>query len=326
MRQEKTDKSWIRSFAVFVILLAVLGFVYLQRYAIHDWWRLRGYTPSAEIVALADDTTMNDGARRVFYVYHPSIEPRENFNEHCGDDELTIVLGCYSSVGGIHIFDVNDDRLHGIMQVTAAHELLHAVYERLSDGERAKIDALTRKVYENITDQRIRETVQAYHERDPSVVPNELHSILGTEVEDLPNELEAHYARYFDDRAQIVGFSKSYESAFSSRKEEAKVYETQLRSLKEKIDSEKRYLEGEYSRLSNESSAISALTASPDADESINTRIAAYNARVREYNSQARAVSGWVDEYNALYDKYKQVVLEQQDLFKSIDSRPQAID
>lgn len=326
MRQEKADKSWIKSFIVFMLLAAVLAFMYFQRYALHDWWQLRGYNPSAEIVALADDTTMNDGARRVFYVYHPSIEPRENFNEHCGDDELTIVLGCYSSVGGIHIFDIDDERLYGIMQVTAAHEFLHAAYERLSDSERKKVDALTQKVYKNLTDQRILDTIQAYRDRDASVVPNELHSILGTELEDLPDELEAHYARYFNDRSKIVAFSKSYESAFSSRKAEAKSYEAQLQSLKERIDSEKQYLENEYTRLGNEANTITSLTSSSSTAGSVNERIAAYNVRVREYNNRAKAVSSQVDEYNGLYDEYKQVVLEQQDLFKSIDSRPQAID
>lgn len=325
--QQKSKGSFLYFLISFGLLFAVVGLVFFNRYAIHDWWRLRDYTPSTEIEALAKDTTMNDGAKRVFYAYHPSVEPRENFNLHCGDNELTIVLGCYSSVGGIHIFDIDDERLHGVMQVTAAHEFLHAAYERLSSSERQNIDRLTDQVYRNLSDQRVLDTIKAYYDRDPSVVPNELHSIIGTEVADLPDELEKYYARYFDDRSRIVEFSKSYESAFTSRKEEAKRYETRLSVLKREIENEKQALSMEYARLNNESTTISSLSDSVDADsvDTFNERVGTYNAAIREYNIRAKAVSQSVDEYNTLYEKYKQVVLEQQDLFNSIDSRPKAI-
>lgn len=328
MQHEKSKNSLVYLLLTLIIVVAVGALIFFQRYAIHDWWRLRSYAPSAEIVALANDTTMDDDARRVFYAYHPSIEPREDFNMHCGDGELTIVLGCYSSVGGIHIFEVDDERLDGIMQVTAAHEFLHAAYERLSSSERQRIDQLTKEVHKNLTDERILETIQAYNDRDSSVVPNELHSILGTEVADLPDELEEYYGRYFDDRSRIVQFSQSYESAFTSRKEEAKQHEARLATLRQDIDDEKQALSAEYARLNNESSAISSLNSNIEVGEveTLNQRIDAYNMAIREYNTRAKAVSSLVDEYNALYEQYKRVVLEQQDLFNSIDSRPKAID
>lgn len=324
MSNTEHSKGWFKPLLLFVVLLLAVFVLYTQKYAIHDWWRLRSYTPSNEIIALADDTTMNNKTRNVFYAYHPSIEPREDFNAHCRDGELTIVLGCYSSVLGIHIFDVEDERLDGIMQVTAAHELLHATYERLTNSERKRIDSLTKQVYDNLDDQRITDTVNAYRERDPSVVQNELHSILATEVMDLPDELEEYYSRYFNDRSRIVEYSRNYESAFSTRKEEAARYESTLLGLKKRIEDEKADLEQEYIELQNESNGISAAMATGNS-ELINFRINSYNQRVQNYNSRASNVSEWVDEYNSTLEKYNSVVLEQKELLKSMDSRPDAI-
>lgn len=324
MQNNENSKSLIKPFITFVLLILVAFVLYSQKYTIHDWWQLRSYTPNNDIVSLADDTTMNDKTKRVFYAYKPSIEHRDDFNLHCRDGELTIVLGCYSPVKGIHIFDVDDERLSGVMQVTAAHELLHATYERLSSSERKKIDRLTSDVYNNLTDQRIIDTVNAYRERDPSVVQNELHSIIATEVEVLPAELENYYSKYFEDRSKVVTYSKKYESAFSSRKDEAKKYELQLQELKRRIEDEKQALEQEYSDLQAKSSDISNAMARGDRNE-IDQEISNYNSRVSNYNNRASAVSEWVDEYNVILVKYKQVVLEQQDLIKSIDSRPEAI-
>ena len=176
---------------VLTAMIAALPFVGIwQRQAIFDWWRLRDYTPSNRIVELAANTTMTEDGKHLFYVYHATLQTADEFNQSCDFSEQSIILGCYVSGRGIYIYDVKDERLNGIHEVTAAHEMLHAAYERLSSKERQKIDALTQKAYEQSANERIRGTVDAYKKRDPSIVPNELHSILGTEVRDLPAELE----------------------------------------------------------------------------------------------------------------------------------------
>lgn len=318
-----------RTKTILTLLLVVLvwgfvAFLFFQRQAIYDWWRLRDYTAPSDVVALADQTTMKDSARRVFYVYHPAIEPRETFNQHCRDGEFTIVLGCYAQGRGIYIFRVDDPRLDGIEEVTAAHEFLHAAYDRLSKDERKKVDTMTAEAYANIASQRIKDTVEEYRKHDASVVPNELHSILGTEVEDLPAELEKYYARYFTNRKQIVKFSKAYESAFTDRKNQAKVYENRLNALKDQIESANKDLEAEHSRLEEEVNNLQASRNGADPD-SFNNRIDAYNADVNAYNRRVSQVQDMVDTYNQLYEKYKELIVEQQDLFKAIDSRPQQI-
>lgn len=318
-----------RSKTLLTLLLAVLvwgfvAFLFFQRQAVYDWWRLRGYTPSSEVSALADQATMNDAARRVFYVYHPAIEPRESFNEHCRDGEFTIVLGCYAQGRGIYIFRVDDPRLDGIEEVTAAHEFLHAAYDRLSKSERKQVDAWTAQAYASLDNERIKETIDEYRAHDASVVPNELHSILGTEVVDLPKELEQYYARYFYNRKQIVAFSEAYEAAFTSRKNQAKIYENRLATLKSQIEAANTELKAERTRLEAEADNLQNSRDSMNPNE-FNNLVKMHTADVDAYNRQVSQVSNMVDRYNEQYKQYKQLVLEQQDLYKAINSSPEQI-
>ncbi len=323
MQQSSSRRGTILALLSVVLVWAAVVFIWVERQAIYDWWRLRGYQPPAEIVALADNTTMNERARRVFYVYHPQLEPRETFNEHCRDGEFTIVLGCYSAGRGIYIFRVDDPRLDGIEEVTAAHEFLHAAYDRLSSDERAKVDRLTAQVYENLNNERLRETLAEYEKHDSLVLPNELHSIIGTEVRDLPAELEQYYAKYFENRKQIVAFSEAYEAAFAERKYLAKQYEEQLTVLKRQIEAENEVLAAEQVRLEREMDELEGERNGVVDPDAFNARVNAYNLAINDYNRRVKQVSEMVDRYNSLYEKYKAVVLEHQDLFKAIDSRPQ---
>ena len=169
---------------------------------------------------------MNSSSRRLFYVYHPELDDREAFRSHCGHEQ-TIVLGCFVEPEGIYIYDVTDQRLAGIEEVTAAHEMLHAAYSRLSTKERQRIDKLTASTFAALTDERIKQTIENYRSRDPGVVPNELHSILGTGVSELPKELETYYKRYFTDRSAVVTLSRTYEANFTDRQKQVEAYDAQ---------------------------------------------------------------------------------------------------
>ena len=117
-------------FTLSILAAAVLA--WSQRQAIYDWYQLRGYQPSNAVVKLATDTTMDDYARKVFYVNHPDIENKSEFSKNCPQAEQTIVLGCYVGNQGIYILNVKESQLNGVEQVTAAHELLDAMYGRLN--------------------------------------------------------------------------------------------------------------------------------------------------------------------------------------------------
>lgn len=299
----------------FLFLLAVLvggAIAWTQRWALYDWRRLQSYTPSAAISELASATTMNDDSRRMFYAQHPQLDDRSTFRAHCNEfGEITIVLGCFVPRTGIYIFDVNDPRLAGVKEVTAAHELLHAAYERLSSSERQRVDQLTQQAYDNLKDDRVRATVAGYQKRDSSVVPNELHSIIGTEVRDLSPELEEYYRRYFNDRKKVVAFAMEYEGAITELRDKAEAIRLELEGLKQEIEQQQDTLTSDREQLQRDRN-----------NANTQAEVDAFNRRVNAYNTNIRELNTMINQYNALVDEYQSVAVEAQEIYKALDSRP----
>lgn len=315
---EMTAKD-VRSLVVTSLFIVGSAAGVWKRQAILDWWRLRGYDPPTRIIELADNTTMNSSSRRLFYVYHPVLEGKETFSGHCNIAEETIVMGCYVSNRGIYLFDVQDPRLAGIHEVTAAHELLHAAYDRLSKTERERIDKQLTDFFQTVTDERLIDTVESYRKRDPSIVPNELHSILGTEVRELPADLEAHYKRYFDDRRKIVGYSESYEQVFTEIKNQLKAYQAEMDELKPKIDANRTRLNNMNEEIRSDRTRLDAMMASGDT-AGYNAAVPGFNAKVRAYNNLVIATKALIDRYNKIVQDYNQLAARQHELIKSLDS------
>lgn len=320
----KPKRSYVSGLLSLAFLAAGI-LALLQRQAIFDWARLRNYQPPAAIAKLATDTTMNDTARNIFYVYHPSLVDRTQFSSHCPNQtEKTIVLGCYNSQTGIYLFDVTDERLAGVEEVTAAHETLHAVYERMNSKEKARMSAVLESAFKTVKDKRLIDTIESYRKAGADV-NNELHSILGTEVRDLPVDLEKHYSKYFNDRKKIVGYSERYEKAFSDRKAQADSYLEQMEAIERQLPPLKREIDRMEAELSRSYNAL-------EQDRNSTRDAAAFNARVAEYNRQVAAYSSRVNTYNQLVERHNQILNlynavanEGNELIKALDSRPTAV-
>lgn len=313
---------------LFVAILVALGLGWLFRQDISDWWRLREYQPPAQVVQLADQATMTDEGRRIFYTTHPEITDEAAFNANCRQGtaaEYSIILGCYVSNGGLYgnmyLFNIDDQRLSGVMQVTAAHEMLHAAYDRLSPSERERIDALLTETYQNMPAGRIKDTIAQYEAADPASVPSELHSILGTELRDLPPELEEYYRQYFTDRLAIVAFSEQYETEFTRRQDQVAAYDVRLAQLKATIDANQARIESLNAGLNRQAQQLESIQ-----DPGIYNQAAnAYNAEVAAYNELVRLTRAQIDEYNALVETRNNLALEVQALTEAIDSRPETL-
>lgn len=311
-------RIWSYLTTVFIILLA--AGVWFKQDALFDTWRLRNYTPPAEVVKLADVTTMTPSARRLFYVYRPALEDKSTFNQHCTNSEQTIVLGCYVDHQGIYLYKITDPRLNGVIEVTAAHEMLHAAYDRLSEKERKRIDALTAQVAASITDERLKSTIESYRSKDPKVVPNELHSILATEVKDLPAELDAYYARYFSNRKAVVALADAYKGAFTERENQVKSIDAQLKSLKSQIDALNGSLESQQASLKASYDDLQRKRGGNDI-EAYNAAVPAYNQAVVAYNANVNKQKQLVTQYNALVEQRNELATEENELIKALDSR-----
>ncbi|MDB5164060.1 MAG: hypothetical protein JWS12_678 [Candidatus Saccharibacteria bacterium] len=303
-----------------MLFLAVLAGFLWQRQNIFDWWRLRNYQAPARVASLAADTTMSGYGQKLFYVNHPDIESNKTiFNQHCSVSEQTIVLGCFVSGQGIYLYDVTDSRLSGVEQVTAAHEMLHAAYDRFSRSDKDKLNAELLAVYNSSTDERLKSVIEQYRKRDSSVVPNELHSILGTEVRTLTPELETHYKQFFSDRAKIVGYAEQYQAVFTERKNQILKYDQQLTALKNQIDGLESQLTSTEQSLSADRKRLDSLLASGQYD-SYNSGVASFNDKVKQYNSGVARDKQLVAQYNSVVSARNAIALEEQELVKAIDS------
>jgi len=309
---------------VMTVGVIVIGFAAINnQQEISDWWYLRSYEPSAEIAALAESAGLSSEGEKYFFVSDPELNDKQAFNENCPFGEKTIVLGCYDG-RKIYILDIDDPDLEGVETVTAAHEMLHAVYARLSNEERTKVDRMVNRQFEQVTNQRILDLVAEYDTNDRALINNELHSILPTELADLSSELEEYYDKYFDDRQKVVNAAKRYEAVFVA--------------LDDKIDSLKVLQEGYKSQISSIEARLEVLSAQIEAGraelerlsgnnqiEAYNNRVPVFNEAVREYNSLIGELRNAVDEHNALVSEINNTAIRHNELVNTIDSKYQEL-
>jgi hypothetical protein len=141
MDQTPRSRS-IGKLLVLIGLVFLFAWLYIARQDIFDWARLRSYTPSAQIASVNSSIGLTPLGQKLLYVNQPEVYTnRADFASKCPIDmEKTIILGCYiTGDRGIFLFEPSDSRLAGVVETTAAHELLHAAYERLPSDEKAAL-------------------------------------------------------------------------------------------------------------------------------------------------------------------------------------------
>jgi hypothetical protein len=318
--------KWFRRtwpYLVLVALLIINVSAWSERQNIADWWRLRQYSAPQDIAVLASDTTMTDYAKRMFYINRPSLESKAAFNQHCADESKeTAVLGCFrGNRQGIYLYAVTDSRLEGVRQVTAAHEMLHQAYDRLSTKERNHIDQLLENFYEHdLTDEAVKAKLDSYKKQQGTVLVNEMHSIFGTEVRNLTPELETYYKRYFTDRTKVVGYREAYQGEFTRRQELVSQYDAQLSTFKKQITSNKSTLEQEMNFLNSKEKQINQDISNQD-QATYEADVRQYNTTVSEYNALLTTTRDLITQYNDIVGKRNDIAVQEQQLQQALDSR-----
>lgn len=301
-----------------IVAVVIVGVRFEQDF--REWIKLLQYEAPPQVAKLAVTTTMTDAARRLFYLNEPKIESNKSAQNLCKGTEHTVVLGCYVPNKGIFLQEVSDPRLQGVMEVTAAHEMLHVAYQRMSLLEQTKLNEKLQAALQQLRNPRIEQLVEAYREQDPNVVNNELHSILGTEVRNLSPELEEHYLKYFTDRSKIVAFSEQYEGVFTTVRAKAKQIASQLVTLKSTLENLDTQIKSEKANISSDRSSIeSERSANPDADYS--SRIAIFNNRVQSFQALVARFNEQTNIYNQNLAAYKSLAQEEKSLVESLQNK-----
>lgn len=311
---------------VWLALLGGLAWGVLNHQILIDRWHIQNFTPSERVAELAATTTMNDYGRNLFYASQPELAGKDTFSRFCrggGTGEATIVLGCYA-LQRIYIFDVTDARLDGVEEVTAAHEMLHAAYERMSSYEKRQLDNLLEPQTKQLHDQRIIDLINLYKREEPDQLYNEIHSILGTESRELSPELEVYYQKYFTDRKKVVAFSEQYEAVLSASKKRITVLDGQLAALKTQINAYNDTLGTQQAELTTTYTHLSSLRAEGRLAE-YNAAVPDYNNQVRNYNTLIELTKGLIGKYNTLVAERNQEAAAQNDLYQSLNSNYQTV-
>lgn len=213
----------VRKLLQFLLWVGVITGVLVYWSDVYDFYVINTYTPSVEVKEIMAKAGMSGDGEKIFLASRPSIEGTTNFNEVCDVVEMSsATLGCYSA-GKIYLYDVKNSQIEGVEVVTAVHEMLHAGYERLNYWEKEELNALLKKeIQRQKNNQEFSEHLSLYDENDRSLILNEAHSILATEVKDLSTELEDYYSRYFDDRQKVLDIHTGYVQIFSDLENQSK--------------------------------------------------------------------------------------------------------
>lgn len=272
---------------------------------IQDFFQGNAYQPSAEMARIRNDLQLTDKGKFIFNSAQPKLSESDEFNKYCrSDSPEAAILGCYT-MNNIYVYNITDAELDGIRELTTAHELLHAVWARMSDEEKtALVEPLTRTFEAN--QDFMAEEINNY---DISQKQEELYVRAGTEVANLPADLERHYAEIFKNQDAVVAFYDKYIGVFRTLTAEldslkaeldqintvvtAKTAEYEQRSsqLNAEVTSfnscarttgcfkTEEEFEAKKSVLMGEQAALEALY------EEINSLIASYNSKVEIYNT-----------------------------------------
>lgn len=202
--------------------------------------------------------------------------------------------------------------------MTAAHELLHSVYERLPQNDKDVLNREIQLASNAITDPHFVELVDQYKKSEPAELDNEIHSIIGTEIAVLPKVLEDHYGKYFKNRSKIVEFSKSYQSVFKENSDKIESYDAKLKELKLEIEDIESGLLDLEKELSLKQAELARLRSQ---DTSLyNVQVPVFNAMVSEYNSRVGQAKDLTTQYNQVVERRNEIAILQTDLSQQLDS------
>ncbi|WP_152631204.1 proline-rich domain-containing protein [Agreia bicolorata] len=290
---------------------------------IADRQSVADYTPSDNISSLVERADLNDVGTFIFYTSHPELNTANEFNTACGIRPEQFLLGCYTGET-IHLYDVTEERLDGLREVTAAHEMLHAAFDRLDKKSQDHLGELLEKAYEEHGDDpELADRMDAYAASQPGTRITELHSIVGTEFADLDPELEAYYKRYFNDRSIVVGLHASYMKVFTDLEQQTTDLSNQILALADEIESDTNTFNADQNQLNadidafiakNQAYGYSGDPAGFDADK------AALIARDSELDARRTAINDKTTRLGDLQQQLRDLDADAQALNRSIDS------
>ena len=223
--KNKTNKKF---FSSSIFKYSILAFIIVAIYSytlIADYVTVIGYENSAaaEIKDIANNSGFNVHGKAMFYQADPELVSADTINQKCPQEDQTVAeFGCYiGKEKKMYILEVPDSNYKEIEYTTAAHEVLHIAWSKLSSTEREKTSIALKKIYEDQTNTsyKILHDALAPYGDDPIIIINELHSFMGSEFSDtiIGSDLTNYYKKYFDNRELPVLANNKFNTDIDSK-------------------------------------------------------------------------------------------------------------
>ena len=317
------------SFVFSLLFLAAAIWAVFNRQLIVDQITFWQFQPSSIISQSASDSGMNENGKFFYYASRPELNDRNSFNQNCTTRETqAIVLGCYVD-NRIYLFDVTDDRISGIRTVVAAHEMLHAVYQRLGNTERDQLNKMLEDQLAKTTDKNILDIVKVYDRIEPGERLNELHSLFATETRNLSPELENYYEKYFSDRGKVVEIYQKYSQVFSDLETKAATLQDELKAKKTNIDSLTADYESQQKTLVSDIDSFNERAKTTGGFGTESEFELARETLINRQNSLkniADQINGLIDEYNSGVNALNALGIEISKLNENLSSTGQTVE
>jgi hypothetical protein len=280
----------------------------------------------------ATRAAMSERGRFLFYASTPRVLAGGAFDAFCSREQADVgVLGCYTLADKrIYLYDIVNPDLADFEVVVAAHEMLHAAWDRLTADEHQALGVLLEEAFAAVDPaSELGLRIASYEEYDASSRIPELYAILGTELAELPDELELHYVEYFDDRSVVVSLWQQVEAIFDELDQKLTQLSADLNTLAATITAERASAEQTAATLkvdiiafnerANRPGAYSSSSAFDRDRQVIVDRQVALTAAIA-------ATNVLVDNYNALREQFTVLNDEAQALNRDLNINPQPID
>lgn len=275
--------------SVILIMAAAAIFSCFDWQLISDESKAAGFKPSDEVAEIADSLQLTRHGRAAFYAARPELLDGDALNARCGrDGESSYTLGCY--LGGtnerIAIYDIGTDVVdeNGVYydfdverKMTAMHEFLHAVYERLDSRKQSAVCREAKTLVGSLAE--LRQELQLY---SGDQYCTEAFARVGVEYRDKVDSssmLATTYGRYYELNEDLL--------------EQYRQNKTQLAELRDRALQTRE-------KMSATKKLISAATARYYS--SLSYRV------YREANAQIDNYNAMLTDYNSLATTYRKII------------------
>lgn len=311
----------ITAIIIAALFFSAAALAIVNRQAIIDHISYWTYHPTSEIASFAQQSSMNDEGKFLFYASHPELEDATAFNKSCPSYSRTMaILGCYDGQT-IYIYNVANPELDGIRQETAAYEMLHAAYKRLSSADRANLDKLIEAQYAKDATSDTDASVAYFAKYEPGQRDDELFSVIATQFSSISPQLEAYYSRYFTNRQALVSLYQKYSSVFTNLQNQSTTLYNQLTALSQKINSDTAAYNASSQQLNADIATFNQQAQSGTLSQSsYNSQRASLEARISDLQAQRDSINAEIETYNSKLQQYNSLAVRYNQLNQSMNS------